>query len=568
MATGARERFERLMALAQTGDLEGAQKAIAAALRVSPKDPNILHLAAQLEEMRGQNARAIMFYRRARRAHPHWFEAGMNLARLLIKGEDTSEAAAVLKEIAQTHPARPEPLRALAGFLQQKNELPQAARYWELYLKLQKDDAAAWGQYLFCCRQMCVWDHIETPSALSLPPQTAVIFSDDPVWQKDMAEKEIARRFADIKPLAPAKSFHHERKRIGYLSSDFHAHATSWLVAELFELHDRSHFEVYVYSYGIEDHSPIRARLQKAADHFITLGALTAAQSAQKIAEDEIDILIDLKGHTQGAHLDILAHRPAQTQLHWLGFPGTTGSSFIDGFIGDSVTIPQGQEIYFTERVLRMPHSYQINDRQKHAAEPLTRSAYGLPEDALILANFNQSYKITPDIFDLWCAILKERPRTVLWLYEANPFMPLNLKKEAQKREVDPARLIFAKPLGQQEHLARYNHADLVLDTFHIGGHTTTSDALWMGVPVVCLKGKSFISRVAASLLEAANLKELVTTNMDDYKNLILALIDDRERLKTLTSTLQKTRTTLPLFNTPRFVHDFEALLLDRLKEN
>ena len=269
-----------------------------------------------------------------------------------------------------------------------------------------------------------------------------------------------------------------------------------------------------------------------------------------------------MKGHTHGSRLDILAFCPAPIQLHWLGFPATTGAAFLNGFIADPITVPKGAESGFTETVYRMPHSYQINDREKNVAPPKDKVEYGLPATSFILASFNQTYKITPEIFSIWCDILKETPEAVLWLYESNSYAIENLQREAQQRGVDPSRLFFAKPLPQEEHLARYHVVDIALDTFPVGGHTTTSDALWVGAPVITLAGEGFVSRVAASLLSAVNLGYLITTSPEQYKSEITKLIKDDEKRGEIRNQLRMKKMILPLFDTPLFVNAFEKLIL------
>ncbi len=561
MSKTAQERYFNLLSLAQSGDVVAANEALRKALLTTPKEPNLLHLAAQVAESLKEPDRAIVLYRRAAVAHPHWFEATMNLARVLSAQNKNDEALAVLKDLALHHPDRHEIPEAQANLAQRTNALPQAIVFWQKALALRPDNAEGRGQYFFCCRQICDWRETPSPDSALSPNITAILF-DDPALQRAAAERYCAQYFNRLMPLPPPSPYTHEKVRVGYLSSDFHAHATAWLIAELFSLHDRQRFEVYAYSYGVEDNSLIRERLRQQADHFIVLNALTPAQCAERIRADEIDILIDLKGHTTGARLDILAHRPATRQLHWLGFPATTGALFIDAFIADCVTVPNGSERAFTEKVLRLPHTYQINDRQKKASKPLAKSAYGLPDKGLIFASFNQTYKITPEIFDVWCKLLQSVPDSVLWLLESNTFAPNALRGEAAKRGIDPTRLHFAPSAAQEDHLARYGVVDLALDTFPVGGHTTTSDALWSGVPVVTMAGQSFVSRVAASLLTAAELPQLVTNNLDDYKALALRLATDKVEREVLHTHLKQKRLTLPLFDTPRFVKDFEALLI------
>ncbi|MDD5586912.1 MAG: tetratricopeptide repeat protein [Alphaproteobacteria bacterium] len=556
----ARERFEKLAAIYRSSDYEAAASAVAAALRAAPKDPNLLHLAAQAAEAQGESARAVMFYRRALAANPGWPEAAFNLAAVLNAQGQHEEAIALMTDVSRVRPALPQVWEALAKFNQAAGDIPSALVHWEKALALKPEQQEWRAQKLLLKRQICDWNFPAT-AIDTLPPQAVTVLTDDPAVQKTAAQQYAQQKFKNIASF-PAPSWKpHNRLRVGYLSSDFHAHATAYLMAELFGLHDREKFEIFAYSYGADDRSAMRARLKEQAGHFIELNKLSAEKAARRIREDEIDVLIDLKGHTRGSRLEILAFRPSPVQVHWLGYPGTLGAEFIDYFAGDAVTIPEGHEKYFTERVIRLPRCYQINDRQRTIAAAKPRGAYGLPENALVLASFNQTYKITPEMFALWCGILKEVPEAVLWLYQSNSWAPDKLRDAAQKNGVDPSQLIFAQPLPLDQHLARYSHVDLALDTHPVGGHTTTSDALWAGTPVVTLMGKSFVSRVAASILTAAELPQLVTSSLEEYEKLIVSLMRDKEALSNLKQRLKARRGFLPLFDTPRFVKDWERVL-------
>ncbi len=569
MSDAAKNRFMRLQALYRSGDIATAGNAVAAALRASPNDPNLLHLAAQVAEARNEGPRAVMMYRRALAAYPGWFEATYNLARALGAQSEHGEAIALMEKLSVAHPGMPTVWEGLARLCQQKGDLPTALAHWQKVLALSPADAAARAQCYLLSRQLCDWS-VPLQDVGSLTPQAVTVLADDPALQKKAALRYAEKKFRGIAPLPPGITAKtpREKLRIGYLSSDFHAHATAYLMAELFELHDRSLFEVFAYSYGVDDESSVRSRLQKHAGHFIDLANLTAAEAAARIHGDGLDVLIDLKGHTRGSCLEILAYRPTPVQVHWLGYPGTLGVPFMDYFVGDNITIPEGYEDYFTEKIIRLPHCYQINDRQRAIGQTRPRSAYGLPENALVLASFNQTYKITPDIFSLWCGIMKGVPETALWLYQSNAYAPENLRRAAETHGVDPERLVFAPPLPLPEHLARYAHADLALDTFPVGGHTTTSDALWAGVPVVAMAGKSFVARVAASVLTAAGLPELVTADMDEYKNLILRLLQDSQARQGIKNRLKERRLSLPLFDTPSFVKNWERVLEEIAKRH
>ncbi len=351
----------------------------------------------------------------------------------------------------------------------------------------------------------------------------------------------------------------HERIRLGYMSGDFHEHATSHLMAELFERHDRSRFEVFAIDNSRPDGSALRQRLVKAFDRMVPIRGLPPEAAARLVAGQEIDILININGYC-GAHaMPVSAHRPAPLQVSYLGFPGTLGLSWMDYIIADGVVIPPDQEQHYAEQVVRLPGSYQVNDRQKAIGPSPGREACGLPRDGIVFCNFNSTHKLTPDIFAAWMRILAANPGSVLWQMQGNNLFPGNLRRAAAAAGVAPERLVFAPNLPLEQHLGRLRHADLCLDTFPCNGHTTTSDALWAGVPVVTLRGDAFVTRVAASLLTAMGLPELVTENLADYEALILALARDPSRLAATRDKLAANRLTMPLFDSERFTRNLEV---------
>jgi predicted O-linked N-acetylglucosamine transferase (SPINDLY family) len=302
----------------------------------------------------------------------------------------------------------------------------------------------------------------------------------------------------------------------------------------------------------------MRRRLSRAFDRFVDLAGLSHAGAAQAIHADAVDILVDLKGYTQHARTEIMALRPAPVQASYLGYPGTMGAGFIDYLIADRVVIAPGSEEAYSERIVFLPGSYQVNDRKRPLAQTPSRAACGLPEEAVVFCCFNQSYKILPETFATWMRLLRAVPRSVLWLLEANPWAVRNLRREARARGVDPARLIFAPRLPLDRHLARLPLADLVLDTRPYNAHTTASDALWTGVPVVTCPGDTFASRVAASLLVAAGLPELVAATLEDYEALAVRLARAPEERAALRRHLTESRCSMPLFDTPAFTRHLE----------
>lgn len=378
-------------------------------------------------------------------------------------------------------------------------------------------------------------------------------------YTRQWAAKRFAGRVAAAAPPAAAAGAG-RRLRIGYFSSDFQEHPAAYLVTEVLELHDRSRFEIFAYSYGPRDDGPMRRRIIAAVDHFTDIAWDTDAQAVRRIREDGIDILVDLKGYTVGDRLGVMASRPAPVQVTWLGYPGSTGTDFIDWLIADPVIIRDGEDTACSERVARMPRCYQPIDRKRRVAEPLPRGAYGLPEDALVLCCFNQTFKITPAIFAAWMRILAATPGSVLWLVDDNRWSTENLRKEAAAAGIAPERLVFAPRLPLPEHLARYRVADLALDTFPYTSHTTASDALWCGCPLVALRGDSFAARVSASILEAVQLPSLIADSPAEYESRVLKLAGNRALLRDLARRLRAARDTAPLFDTAAFTRDLETL--------
>ncbi len=362
-------------------------------------------------------------------------------------------------------------------------------------------------------------------------------------------------------PLAPKIIHHHKKLRIGYLSADFHSHATVHLMAGVLESRNLEAFDVYLYSYGGELKDASRSRIEKACEVFRNVRELSDVAIAQQIFEDEIDILVDLKGYTLGSRLGIPALRPAPVIISWLGYPGTLGHERLaDYIIGDAIVTPLEHAPHFSEKLALMPHCYQPNDNTRPIGARPTRTEAGLPENAFVFATFNQAYKITPEMFDIWCRLLTTVPNSVLWLLEPHPSAQENLRGEMQARGVESSRVIFAPKMEQTAHLGRLQLADLAVDTFPYTSHTTASDALWAGVPLVTKMGETFASRVAASILKTMDLAELVTTNDEDYFNVALNLAQNSEKFAAIKQKISAQKQTSPLFDTPLFARDLERL--------
>ena len=364
-------------------------------------------------------------------------------------------------------------------------------------------------------------------------------------------------------PARPGDTAPRGRIRIGYLSNDFHQHATALLMVEMLEAHDRSRFELDAYSHGADDGRGMRQRVSKPFARFNDISALSDMQAARAIHADGIDILVDLKGYTAGTRTALLTYRPAPLQVSYLGYPGTLGGGFCDYLISDRFITPLSAAADYSEALAWMPNSYQPHGCHGEIGPAPTREAAGLPGAGLVLCCFNQAWKFTPEVFDIWCALLAQTPGSVLWLLRTEQAEG-NLRREAMQRGVAPHRLVFADDLPQAEHLGRLQLADLVLDTLPYNAHTTASDALWAGVPIVTCAGETFASRVAGSLLHAVGLPELVTHSLHGYTALAAALAADPPRLHALRAKLARQRPVAPLFDVAAYTLGLEALYAER----
>jgi predicted O-linked N-acetylglucosamine transferase (SPINDLY family) len=381
-----------------------------------------------------------------------------------------------------------------------------------------------------------------------------------PQQQLDYTRAWVSRRYpSPAVTTAPRRRAERSRLRLGYCSGDFHQHPVPTLMAETLELHDRDRFEVFVYSYGPNDRSAMRARLERSVEHFVDVAWEPDDTAAARIRSDELDLLVELKGYTAGDRLGIMAKRPCPVQIAWLGYPGTTGAAFIDYLIADPVLIPPESERFYSERVLRLPHSYQANDRKRPRPQPKARADYGLPDDAFVFCCFNQTAKITPQVYARWMALLNALPRAVLWLLADNEWATRNLMNAAESSGVAD-RVVIGPRVTPEEHLARYAAADLAIDTFPYTSHTTGSDALWMGCPLVALRGETFTARVSSSLLASCGLDDLVTHTLDDYEALARRLATDATLMRDVRARTAAARDGAPLFDSQAFVRDLEAL--------
>jgi protein O-GlcNAc transferase len=522
-----------------------------------------------LQEL-GRTAEAIDLYRQLLDRMPVHADACNNLGTALLAEGRAGEARAAFEQALIHKPDFPEACYNLGNAWRELGHLTEAVTAYRQALHLRPEYADALSQLFFHRAQACDWENFGADQAkllelvrrgIRVPPFCLLLTAATAGDQLRSAQRWIG----PIKP-SPRAVFAHQpramrkRIRLGYLSGDFHQHATAHLMAELFERHDRDRFEVSAYSYGPDDHSAMRSRLASAFDHFVDIGALSHRAAAELIHADQVDILVDLKGYTHRARPAITAFRPAPVQVSYLGYPATMGADFIDYIMVDAFVVPGSQQPFLTERLVHLPGSYQVNDRRREVAGTGTsRQDWGLPAEGLVLCSFNNSYKITPVFFDIWMRLLRSVPGSVLWLLETNELVKGNLRSEAERGGIDASRLIFAPIVPSAEHLGRHRHADLFLDTLPCNAHTTASDALWAGLPVLTCSGDTFAGRVAGSLLTAIGMPELVTGSLEEYEQAALALARDPQRLILQRQRLEKNRGTSSLFDLPGYARNMEA---------
>lgn len=479
---------------------------------------------------------ALACYAKALDCNPGRFSAAFNLGTVLLKLERYDEAFAAFERAQALSPHHP---YVLGG---------------QVSAVLGGCDLKRWPDF-----RARVVEAVRDKQAV-IVPLDFLPFCDDAALRRQCSEAFIADRVSlPVLPLWMGTQYGHDRVRIAYLSADFRQHATADLIAGLIEKHDRTRFEVGAISFSRNDGSAMRGRLIEAFDWFEDVRLKSDAEVAQWLRDREIDIAVDLKGHTQESRPGILAYRPCPVQVGYLGYPGTIGASWLDYILADARVLPFDRQPFYSEKIVHLPHCYQVNDDSRAIGGTLERSASGLPPQGFVFCCFNAAWKLTPAMFDIWMRLLQAVPESVLWLLDDNRIAKRNLAQSARDCGIDPARLIFAPKIASAAHLARHRLADLFLDTLPYNAHTTASDALWAGLPVLTCLGQEFDGRVATSLLETIGLPELVTQTLEEYEALALALARDPARLGTLRTRLQERRLTSPLYDTDRFARALEA---------
>ncbi len=517
---------------------------------------------------------AVTAYQKALELNPAVAPARINLG-LALERQGLPDAAVdqwqYVTEQEGLVSAEADNLRTIAlnhiGRLQENRKLYlSASKALEESLLINPEQPDVIHHLVFQRQRQCAWpiyEPVGEVSAEALRAGTSALaminVSDDPQAQLDAALAYSHRKVIDNLPrLSPVQGYRHERLRIAYCSGDFCTHPVAMLTVELFEHHDRAAVEVFAFCWSPNDGGPLRQRIIDAVEHYVPVHDKSEDEIAALIRAYEIDILIDLQGQTSGAKPRMLAHRPAPIQITYLGLPATTGLPGIDYVIADHYLIPEEQARYYSEKPLYMPHIYQVSDRKREHSVAPTRKACGLPARKLVFCSFNNNHKYTLEMFSIWMNILRRVPNSVLWLLADNPWAVDNLRHHAQAQGIDPKRLVFAERTSPADYLARYLLVDLFLDTFPFNAGTTANDALWMGVPLVTMSGRSFASRMAGALLTAAQLPELIASDETAYEELAVALASDGKKRKVLRDKLAQAKASGPLFDSLGFTRALE----------
>ena len=518
-----------------------------------------------------QHKEAISAYDRALAIAPDnpvtWNNRGG--AMLSLKQDDA--ALPYFEKALQLNPADPNIWSNRAHAFSALKRLPEAISDAEQALRLDPHHAGAQRMAYHCRLHTCDWsrrddDKRRITAGLGAGQRVVNTLDHRGLCDSEGEHLIAARLFAAEEfppaatPLWRGERYRHDKIRLAYLSTDFRAHAVASLIVGIFEHHDKTRFETTAISFSPDDKSETRSRIETAFDRFIDVQSISDSQAAAIMREMEIDIAIDLNAYTGDSRTGILAFRPAPLAVNYLGYPGTMGAPYIDYIIADRTVIPRENQVYQSEKVAYLPYAYQANDRKRRIGETPTRAEAGLPETGFVFSSFNNTYKIGPEIFEIWMRLLSAVPGSVLWLLEDNAIAAANVRREAQARGIDPVRLIFAPRKLPHEHLARQRLADLFLDTLPYNAHTTASDALWMGLPLVTCPGNTFPARVASSLLNAIGVPELVASTLDEYERLALKLAREPDVLAAVRAKLIANRDTQPMFDTATFAKDLERI--------
>ena len=557
-----------------------AIKSFEAALELAPDLVDAHNEIGLAHAALGDQESAEVHYQRLLAVKPNHSAALANLGAAFAARRRFREALVLLEKASQQSDCSAEVLTAYGDVLLRTQQTSQGEAVLRRALALKPDHGDALAALAMILQWQCRWDELDDirPGLIAMSlraaregrrspvaPHTALSQYLSPAEEKLIAESWSRHQSAQVQALASVQRFSYpvrkrDKIRLGYFSNDFNSQATAHLIVGLFEQHDRDRFEVYAYSFGADDGSSWRKRIEAASDQFVDVTREGYTETAARMHRDEIDILLDFKGFTAESRPQVYAFHPASLQVNYLGFPGTIGADYMDYLIADEIVIPPEERQHYTENIVYLPECYQANDdRQGFADWPVTRADVGLPETGIVFSCFNETYKIDRTIFDVWMHILARVPGSVLWLRDQSAALQTSLRTAAQAAGISGDRIVFAGLLPKEQHLARCRLADLFLDSYALTAHTTATDSLWAGVPVLTCPRHTFATRVGKSLLTNLNLPELIVPDLDAYEEMAVGLATRPDALAAIRARLAENLNTAPLFNTPRLTRHLEG---------
>jgi protein O-GlcNAc transferase len=539
------------------------------AVRIKPNYADARYSLGLALRTLGRLEEAIACFTKTLEIRPDFAEANDNIGTTLRALGRHDAAIACLETSLKLRPGSAITHVEMAITLAKVERYPESNAAFAAALAIQPTLADPLAQKLYQEAVICDWESLAAETAAietlgiegpAIRPFVLLPLEDNPGRHQIRAERFAQERYQPpVLPPTLPPPVKPDRIKIGYFSAAFHNHPLMHLMAKLFEVHDRSRFQVHAYSYGPEADDEMRIRAQKAVEIFRDVRALDGKDIAQLACKDGIDIAIDLMGYTENGRTEIFAHRAAPIQINYLGYPGTMGAPFMDYIVADRILVPEASARFYSEKIITLPHSYMpCDDARQISDRAMTRTEMGLPERGFVFCCFNKAYKIGPEEFAIWMRLLKQVEGSVLWLSETNEWAVGNLKKRAELSGVAAERIVFTERVSMPEHLARHRLADLFLDTFHYNAHSTASDALWAGLPLIAKPGEDFAARVAASVLTALGLPELITDSPEAYERLALELATNRDKLAHLKQKLLAKRSSAPFFKTELFVRHIE----------
>ena len=562
------------MTLKQLEKYKEATDCYKTAIQINPKNANSYYNLANLYNHIDKYEEAINFYKKTIQINPNFLGAYNNLGNIFKNLNDYKRATKFYNKAIQIDPNNALVYNNLGISYNEIGEIALAIKFFSQAFNMNPNLDYLMGSLIHAKHCLAEWKYFEKElenlsdkilkkNRVCTPWQSLLFFNSSKL-QNIVAQTYVKEKYLnknDLKSFITKQT--NKKIRIGYYSADFRNHAVGQLIVGLFELYDKSNFETYCFYFGPDVNDDIHKRISNNVDKFINVRLKNEKEIAELSRNLKIDIAVDLMGHTKRNRFKIFAEKCANLQISYIGYLGSQGSKFFDYIIADKTTIPKKNQKYFSEKIIYMPDTFLISDSSKKISNKnFTREELGLPKEGFVFCCFNQLFKLSPEIFDIWMNLLKSINNSVLWILVQNETAAKNLKNEAILRNVDPKRIIFAKHMKMADHLARHKSADLFIDTFPFTAATAASDALWTGLPVLTRIGESFVSRVAASLLNAIELPELITFTKKEYENKAIELANNKKMLKEIKNKLNKNKNTKPLFNTKIFANNLEMAYL------